>query len=143
MNRTHLQQYPRRLAVGAALAAGALLLAGCGSGSSSPAASSDSMGSMSMGSSPMASSTGGMSSGAAITIKDFAFTGPSSVPPGAEVTVTNHDSEAHTLTADGAGSFDVKVDPGASATFTAPMKAGRYPYHCMFHSNMHGSLTVK
>lgn len=145
MTRTPTQYRTGRLVVGTVLAAGALLLSGCGGGGSSSPASSDSMGSMSMGSSPMSGSTGGTTSGARATviIKNFAFSGPSSVGPGAQVTVTNDDSEAHTFTADGAGGFDVKVDPGASATFTAPMKPGSYPYHCSFHSNMHGTLEVK
>jgi plastocyanin len=134
-----------RIALGAALATGALLLAGCGGTSSSTPASGDSMGSMSMGSSPTSKSTAGTTTGAAatVTIKSFAFSGPSSVSPGSKVTVTNEDSEAHTLTADGAGGFDVKIDPGASATFTAPSKPGSYPYHCTYHSNMHGTLTVR
>ena len=138
------------IALGAGLAAGVLLLAGCGaSGSSSPASgdsmgSMGSMGSMSMGSSPTTKSTGPATTGAAtITIKSFAFSGPSSIAPGAEVTVKNQDAEAHTLTADGAGGFDVTIDPGASETFTAPSKPGSYPYHCTYHSNMHGTLTVK
>ncbi|WP_238342891.1 cupredoxin domain-containing protein [Nocardioides cynanchi] len=134
-----------RIALGACLATGALLVAGCGGGSSSAPASSDSMGSMTMGSSPTSTGTSGTTTGAAatVTIKSFAFTGPSSVAPGAKITVKNEDSEAHTLTADGPGGFDVKIDPGASATFTAPTKPGTYPYHCTFHSNMHGTLTVK
>jgi plastocyanin len=144
-----MSAYPQhrtgRIAIGAALATGALLLAGCGTSSSSTPASRDSMSSMSMGSSPTSRSTGGTTSGAAatVTIKDFAFDGPSSVAPGTEVTVMNEDSEAHTLTADGAGGFDVKIDPGASATFTAPAKPGSYPYHCTYHSNMHGTLAVR
>ena len=121
-----------------------LLLAGCGSGGSGTPASGDSMGTMSMGSSPTARSTAGTTSGAAaVTIKDFAFAGPSAVAPGAEVTVTNQDSEAHTLTADAAGGFDVKIDPGASATFTAPTRPGRYPYHCTYHGDMQGTLVVR
>jgi plastocyanin len=144
-----MSAYPQhrtgRIAIGAALATGALLLAGCGGGSSSTPASGDSMSSMSMGSSPTSRSTGGTTSGAAatVTIEDFAFDGPTSVAPGTTVTVTNEDSEAHTLTADGAGGFDVKIDPGASATFTAPAKPGSYPYHCTYHSNMHGTLAVR
>jgi plastocyanin len=139
------QHRTARIAIGAALATGALLLAGCGGGSSGTPASGDSMSSMSMGSSPTSRSTGGTTSGstATVTIKDFAFDGPPSVAPGTRVTVTNEDSEAHTLTADGAGGFDVKIDPGASATFTAPMKPGSYPYHCTYHSNMHGTLAVR
>ncbi|MDX6358678.1 MAG: hypothetical protein QOH37_1732 [Nocardioidaceae bacterium] len=143
MSSTHHRRRTGRIVLGVTLATGTLLLAGCGGSSSSAPAASDSMGSMSMGSSPMSGSTKGTSAGATVTIKDFAFAGPSSVAPGATVTVENQDSEAHTLTADGAGGFDVKIDPGASATFTAPMKAGSYPYHCTYHSNMHGSLTVK
>jgi plastocyanin len=55
----------------------------------------------------------------------------------------NMDSESHSVTADGAGGFDVTVQPGRSATFTAPDRPGRYPFHCTFHSNMHGTLAVK
>ena len=132
-----------RTALGAALATGALLLAGCGGTSSSTPASGDSMSSMSMGSSPTSKSTGSTTSGTTVTIENFAYSGPASVARGAEVTVSNQDSEAHTLTADGAGGFDVKIAPGASATFRAPSKPGSYPYHCTYHSNMHGTLTVK
>jgi plastocyanin len=28
-------------------------------------------------------------------------------------------------------------------TFTAPNKPGTYPFHCTYHSNMHGVLVVK
>jgi plastocyanin len=78
-----------------------------------------------------------------ITIKNFTFSSPSTVTPGASVMVTNQDNEAHTLTADTPGAFNIKIDPGKSATFTAPTKPGNYPYHCNFHSNMHGTLTVR
>ena len=46
------------------------------------------------------------------------------------------------VTADGAAEFDVKIDPGRSATFTAPTRPGSHPYHCTFHRNMHGTLKV-
>ncbi|GAB3568132.1 hypothetical protein GCM10027405_29520 [Arthrobacter alkaliphilus] len=97
-----------------------------------------------MGASPMASSMGSMGSLAAATIhiKSFAYTGPDSVPAGAMVTVMNMDTEAHTVTADD-GSFDVVVKAGTSVTFTAPVKPGAYAYHCTYHSNMHGTLSVK
>lgn len=77
-----------------------------------------------------------------ITIKDFAYSGPSSVPPGAEITVVNEDTQAHTVTAEEDDAFDVKIDPGKSATFTAPDDAGSYAYICAFHSNMKASLKV-
>ncbi|MBT2566242.1 cupredoxin domain-containing protein [Arthrobacter sp. ISL-85] len=122
------------------------------SGTASPSASMDpGMDASSMGSS-MPSSMGatmGASNGAAamaaettIHIKSFAYTGPDSVPAGSMVTVMNMDTEAHTLTADD-GSFDAVVKPGTSTTFTAPSKPGTYSYHCTYHSNMKGTLTVK
>jgi plastocyanin len=145
MSRTSTRHPTGRIALVTALASGALLLGGCGDSGSSPPASTDSMGSMgsmTMGSSPMSGSSKS-STPTAVTIEDFAFHGPSSVAPGAEVTVTNQDAEAHTLTADGSGGFDVKIDPGASATFTAPTKPGSYPFHCTYHGNMQGTLTVR
>ena len=86
-------------------------------------------------------STGTMAS-ATIHIKSFAYSGADSVPAGSTVTVMNMDNEAHTVTADD-GSFDAIVKAGTSITFTAPSKAGTYTYHCTYHSNMHGTLTVK
>jgi plastocyanin len=79
---------------------------------------------------------------AMIMIKSFAYTGTTKVAPGTTVTVMNADSEAHTVTADTGGAFDVKIDPGASATFTAPSKPGTYPYPCSYHATMHGVLRV-
>jgi plastocyanin len=83
-----------------------------------------------------------MAPAATIHIKSFAYTGPETVPAGATVTAMNMDTEAHTLTADD-GSFDAVVKAGTSVTFTAPAKPGAYAYHCTYHSNMHGTLTVK
>lgn len=79
---------------------------------------------------------------AVIQIKSFAYSGPDSVAAGATVTVTNMDAQAHTVTADD-GSFDAVVPPGASVTFTAPKKPGKYTYHCTYHASMLGTLTVK
>jgi plastocyanin len=97
-----------------------------------------------MSSSPSASDSGGAGSSSklVITIKDFGYAGPTSVPAGSTVTVRNEDSVAHTLTADSAGGFDVTIAPGKSATFKAPAKTGSYPYHCTYHANMHGTLKV-
>lgn len=120
---------------------------GAPSGTASSTPSMDhSMGASST--SPSMPSSMGVSSGpaamaeATIHIKSFAYAGPDSVPAGATVTVMNMDSQAHTVTADD-GSFDAVVKAGTSTTFTAPAKPGTYSYHCTYHSNMHGSLTVK
>ncbi len=77
-----------------------------------------------------------------VTIKDFAFAVPVSVPAGATVQVKNEDGEAHTVTADSGGAFDTMVNGNGTASFTAPAKPGRYPFHCTYHANMHGVLVV-
>jgi plastocyanin len=133
---------------------GLTALTACSS-SSSPDASSSSSDSSSTAASPSPSATSGSPSAssststesgstkaATITIKDFKFSGATSVPAGAQITVKNDDTEAHTVTSDTKGAFDVKVDPGKSTTFAAPAKAGSFPYHCTYHGNMHGSLKV-
>jgi plastocyanin len=79
---------------------------------------------------------------ASITIKDFGYTVSGSVTPGEKVSVHNDDTTAHTVTADTGSLFDVTVPPSGTATFTAPAKAGSFPFHCDFHANMHGTLTV-
>ncbi|MGH3502263.1 MAG: cupredoxin domain-containing protein [Nocardioidaceae bacterium] len=94
-------------------------------------------------SSPESSSTSPSSTKVVITIKDFDYQGPESVSPGAQVTVMNEDDTTHTVTADDAGDFDVNVEGGDTVTFTAPSKPGSYPYHCEYHSSMHGTLVVK
>jgi plastocyanin len=107
-------------------------LAGC-SGSSAGAASGSAA--------PAAGSGGAGGSDTAITIKDFIFTTPASVSPGATVTVHNMDGLAHTVTADG-GDFDSPA-PAGTSSFTAPTKPGSYPFHCSIHPEMHGTLVVK
>lgn len=79
-----------------------------------------------------------------VTIRNFAYRVPKSVDPGAKVTVKNVDQVTHTVTADSSERlFDVSVDPGGTATFSAPTTPGRYKFHCNYHSNMHGTLVVK
>lgn len=79
---------------------------------------------------------------AVIIIKNFGYSGATTVPSGATVTVTNHDGVAHTLTADKGDAFDVNVGAGQTKTFVAPKTPGTYPYHCDYHGNMHGTLKV-
>jgi plastocyanin len=120
----------RRISVVSVFGA-AMALAACSSGGSTPSSS------LHTGS---GSSAG---AGQAITIKNFAFS-PSSitVAPGATVTVTNRDSVAHTLSSK-SGSFDTgDIQAGQSKTFTAPNKAGSYPFICDIHQYMAGTLTV-
>jgi len=67
----------------------------------------------------------------------------SSVSAGATVTIMNNTTAQHTVSASTtAGGFDVTVDAGKSATFTAPSKPGMYSFHCNIHTYMMGVLTV-
>lgn len=80
----------------------------------------------------------------AITIRDFGYGAPLLVPARAALTITNMDSAAHTVTADDGSAFDVDVKgSGGTATLTAPSTPGTYTYHCRYHPNMHGTLTVR
>lgn len=79
-----------------------------------------------------------------IDIKNFAFNPATlTVKAGAVVTVTNSDTTTHTVTATGAKTFDTgDIAVGKTVTFTAPAKAGSYPFICTIHTFMHGTLTV-
>ena len=78
-----------------------------------------------------------------MSIKDFKYMVPTSVKPGAKITVTNNDGVDHTVTSDTAGRFDAVIpSSGGTHTITAPTKPGTYPFHCTYHSNMHGVLVV-
>jgi plastocyanin len=118
-----------------AVAAVAAPIAGCGNSDASGSAQS----------ATTASSQSVRSAGAAaVTISNFKFTpGTLTVKQGVRIPVTNHDSTAHTATADNGNSFDTgNIDPGSSAAFTLS-KAGTYSYHCTIHPFMHGTLTVR
>lgn len=77
--------------------------------------------------------------GAGLTISGNQFSA-ASVTAGTEFTITNNDSVGHTVT-DDAGSFDVAVPAGGTATLTIPA-AGSFAIHCKIHSSMHGTITV-
>jgi plastocyanin len=79
-----------------------------------------------------------------LTISNFKFAPASvTVSRGARITVTNHDTTAHTATADDGHSFDTgNIDAGSSATLTMS-KTGTYRYHCSIHPFMHASIVVR
>jgi plastocyanin len=146
MSTPTLRRPGRALGLAAAGAVCAAALAACGSsGASSTTAAAP--GSTPMSSMPMSpdSSTGSPMHGMAgmVMIENFTFTSPKWVAPGATVMVMNMDSEAHTVTADTGEAFDVTIPPGKTAELTAPDKPGSYPFHCQYHSNMHGTLRVR
>jgi plastocyanin len=132
-----------------ALAVSALALAalaGCSdsdSGGSAPASSKSASQAPPSGASSAASQPA--KGQAKIGINNFTFSPAKlTVAPGAKVTVMNSDSTTHTVTATGGGgSFDTgDIASGKTATFTAPTKAGDYPYDCSIHPFMKGTLTV-
>ncbi|GAB2767059.1 hypothetical protein GCM10027039_30460 [Terrabacter koreensis] len=136
----------------AAVPALALSLAACGTSSTDAAPSTSMSSTMAP---PSASSSSSRSRSAepstspskavaapVISIADFAYKVPTSVAPGATITIKNGDSEAHTVTSQDGG-FDVKIDPGSSATVTAPLKPGSYKFVCTFHASMSGTLVVQ
>ena len=81
--------------------------------------------------------------GATITIANMAFGEPITVAPGAEIAVANTDSVEHSVTSQTAGAFDVHVDGKQKGTLVAPTEPGEYPFHCVYHPSMKGTLIVK
>ncbi|WP_225447050.1 cupredoxin domain-containing protein [Streptacidiphilus sp. PB12-B1b] len=124
-----------------AVSAGVLVfaLAACSSGGTSGGSAAPATSGMST-----AMASPGVS-GTQIVISNFAYTPMDlTVSPGQKVTVVNHDSTAHTLTAATGGAFDTgSIAPGASGSFTAPAKPGSYRYICSIHQFMHGTVTVR
>ena len=105
------------------------LAAGCGGGGSS-----------SGGSGPT-STAGGQGGGNAVTIDNLAFSPKTlTLKTGQQVTWTNKQDIAHTVTADG-GAFDHQMPPGATFSFTFD-KAGSFPYHCTIHPSMTATIQV-
>lgn len=136
----------RWAAVPLASALSVAVLAACGSSSpasKTPPVSISSTPAAEMATSSPAAKPVPATDGAMITISKFAFSTPASVSPGAMVMVMNRDGESHTVTADSGTAFDDKAPAGASSSFKAPMAPGTYPFHCTYHSNMHGVLVVK
>lgn len=115
-------------------------LAACGTAAAKPTTATPSKASKAT--PPAAAQVHSPASSATITIKGFAFGAPVTVKPGEKIAVHNADAEAHSVTADSGGAFNVTVPPSGTLTLTAPSRPGTYAFHCMFHGNMHGSLRV-
>ncbi|MEZ0050041.1 plastocyanin [Mycobacterium sp. MAA66] len=120
----------RTLAIAAACC---LALAGAGCSSSAPEAST---------ASPPPTSLPAPT-GPVITISALNYGDPLAVAPGAQITVVNKDDVPHTVTSKSKGQFDARAGAGGRATFTAPTEPGDYPFYCIYHPMMIGTLTVK
>jgi plastocyanin len=66
------------------------------------------------------------------------------LPPGLKVGDTivwvNHDTVIHSITAKDK-SFDLRLNPGQTAKMPLAT-AGKFPFFCLFHPTMRGTLTV-
>ena len=78
-----------------------------------------------------------------VNIKGFAYEPAAiDVAVGTTVTWTNNDSVPHTVTQDGGGFASPVINSGESFSHTFD-KAGTFAYHCEYHANMLGTITVK
>jgi plastocyanin len=66
---------------------------------------------------------------------------PLDIAVGTTVTWVNNDGAGHTSTADGGAWSSPTIAPGGQFSFTFP-SAGTFPYHCMIHPNMVGTVNV-
>jgi plastocyanin len=83
------------------------------------------------------------SSTSSVSIANMSYSPASlTLKKGTKVTWTNNDDVAHTVTADTGNAFDSgNMDKGKTFSFTFNT-AGTFAYHCTYHPNMHGTVTV-
>jgi plastocyanin len=112
----------------------ALLLTACGAKTVTPAGTLPPI--------PTDTSPAVLSGNVNVAISGFAFNPPSlNITVGTTITWTNQDSTTHNVKADDNswGSNDLNKGDTFSYTFN---QAGTYSYHCGFHANMKGTITV-
>jgi plastocyanin len=112
------------------LAVGALLLGACSSSSSASTVTPPAGG-------------GGSAGTLALNVKDFAFT-PATLTANAgtvTVTIANAGPSLHNFSLDD-GSVSQDIQPGASQTVTLNLTAGTVSFHCKYHTQMTGTITV-
>ncbi len=87
--------------------------------------------------------TGGSGTPNTVNITDDEFNSSSfTVTKGTTVTWRNLGGSAHTVTSDDGTSFDSgSLAPGATFTHTFNT-SGSFPYNCIFHSGMTGTIIV-
>jgi plastocyanin len=126
----------------ALLLSGALLLGACGGGNDGDSDDDGDGGSSAATTTTAATDEAGTGADAVLTIKDFAFSGVSTVPKGTTVTVQNDGGTRHTVHPDEAGAFQaVEVDAGKTGEIVFGA-AGTFPFHCNIHPSMKGTITV-
>jgi plastocyanin len=79
---------------------------------------------------------------ATVTIQNFTFIPASvTVPAGSTITWTNLDAAAHQIGSDTMAFMGHPLSQNASYTYTF-MNRGTFPYHCVIHPTMKGTITV-
>jgi plastocyanin len=90
---------------------------------------------------PLVRQAAGGTSGDAVAIQGFAFDPATlEVATGTEVTWTNEDPEAHTVTAEDESFDSGAIDPGK--TFSVTLEDGSVAYFCAIHPGMKGTVKV-
>jgi plastocyanin len=91
---------------------------------------------------PAGSTTVMMPGGASVLTTTAFGTNPLNISVGTTISWLNGDSTTHTSTADGGAWSSGNIAPGArfNVTFQSP---GQFPYHCLIHPGMTGTIVVQ
>jgi uncharacterized cupredoxin-like copper-binding protein len=145
--------YRRLLMPVAALAALALIAAGCGSSKKSSSSSSSST-PKTTASAPASGGGGASAGGATVTedATDFKFSQPKATAKSGAVTIKldNQGQTGHAISVEGKGVEEKKtstIGPGQSTSLKVNLKPGKYEFYCPVDGHkqlgMKGEITVK
>jgi plastocyanin len=109
-------------------------LAGCGGNNSNPATPSSP--------NPTPGSSVSIVAGSSTMTTTAYNPNPITIQHGGSVTWVNNDTTGHTSTSDGGVWNSGTIAPGNSFSMSFP-NAGSFPYHCLIHPNMVGTVTVQ
>ncbi|MHB8572182.1 MAG: cupredoxin domain-containing protein [Candidatus Dormibacteria bacterium] len=85
-----------------------------------------------------------LASQSTVTIAQYAYTpNPITIQAGDSIVWRNSDSVAHTATQDSSGFDTGTIAAGQSSAPIQFNTAGTFLYHCTFHAQMHGSISVQ
>ncbi|MEO8162700.1 MAG: cupredoxin domain-containing protein [Ilumatobacteraceae bacterium] len=135
-----MKTFHRRICLTIATGLTAALLLGCGSSSSNGSENTDAPSGVGIYGKTEDVTVAPTASTSQISIEGSSFSVTGDVKSSDVVSITNHDSFKHTVTADD-GAFDVEVSGGTTESLPA-LTPGVYSFHCKIHSSMKGSLTV-
>ena len=117
------------------------VLAGCGGSSSSPMATGPAP-TPAPGGTPTTTITVTMPMGASFLSTTAYVPNPVTVAVGTTVTWINNDNVAHTTTSQNDVWASPDMEPGSSYSRTFP-STGSFPYYCIYHPGMVGTIVVQ